>query len=98
MLFVVRFTDLPGQGAIRAKFLQQHIDWLAERQAQIKVAGSLRHELGETPVGALWILEADSKAAVEAAFQSDPFWQHGLRQSVEIYHWSKALPDVIAQI
>ena len=49
MLFVVLFTDLPDQGALRATHLQAHIDWVAAHQAQVRVAGSLREQLGQVP-------------------------------------------------
>ncbi len=49
MLFAVLFTDRPDQGALRAKYLQAHIDWVAANQAQVRVAGSLREEPGQVP-------------------------------------------------
>lgn len=94
MLFVVRFTDKPGLGTLRQQHLPAHIAWLAEHQDTVKVAGSLRSTPEDTPLGALWIVEAESKVAIHALFQSDPFWLCDLRQSVEILHWSKAFPDM----
>jgi len=98
MLFAVRFTDKTTMRHIRAEYLAEHIDWLAARQTQIKVAGSLRHDADEHPIGALWIIEAQDRAEVESLWQTDPFWLHGMRESVEILHWSKAFPDTIAEI
>lgn len=95
MLFVVLFTDLPGQGALRTTHLQAHIDWVAAHQAQVRVAGSLREQLGQVPQGALWIVESASKESVHQLIQTDPFWTCGLRQSVEVLHWSKALDQQV---
>ena len=91
MLFAVLFTDKPGQGALRAQHLQAHIAWVADHQDQVLVAGSLRQEPQDVPRGGLWVVEAESKDAVHALMQSDPFWTCGLRQSVDVLHWSKAL-------
>lgn len=91
MLFAVLFTDKPGHGALRAEHLQAHIDWVAEHQDTVLVAGSLRVEPGEVPKGGLWVVEAPSRQAVLDLMQSDPFYVFGLRQSVEVLHWSKAL-------
>lgn len=91
MLFAVLFTDKPGQGELRAQHLQAHIDWVAQHQETVLVAGSLRHDPKDVPKGGLWIVEADAKEAVHALMQTDPFWTCGLRQSVEVLHWSKAL-------
>jgi uncharacterized protein YciI len=43
-----------------------------------------------SPIAAL---EADSRAEVEAIYATDPFWTEGLRERVEIFFWSKALPE-----
>ena len=93
MLFVIRFTDLAGKQAVRREHLQAHIEWLDQRRDSILVAGSLRKSAEEDPGGALWIVEADSKPDLPELFESDPFWVHGLRESFEILHWSKAFPD-----
>lgn len=95
MLFAVLFTDKPGQGALRAEHLQAHIDWVAAHRVNVLVAGSLRETPEATPRGGLWIVEADSKEGVHTLMQSDPFFTCGLRQSVEVLHWSKALEDKV---
>ncbi|MFZ6708628.1 YciI family protein [Undibacterium sp. TC9W] len=98
MLFVVRFTDKTTMRHVRADYMAAHIDWLAARQAQIKVAGSLRHDANDYPIGALWIIEAKDRAEVENLWRTDPFWLHGMRESVEILHWSKAFPEAMVAI
>jgi uncharacterized protein YciI len=95
MLFAVLFTDKPDQGALRAANLQAHIDWVAQQQGVVLVAGSLRVEPGATPKGGLWIVEAPSKAAVMAVMATDPFYTCGLRQGIEVLHWSKALDQKV---
>lgn len=91
MLFAVLFTDKPGQAALRAEHLNAHIEWVAQHQDCVLVAGSLRTEPEAVPQGGLWIVEAASRADVQALLQTDPFWTCGLRAGVEILHWSKAL-------
>lgn len=91
MLFAVLFTDKPGHGALRAQNLEAHIRWVAEHRESVLVAGSLRTEPGAVPKGGLWIVEAQSKAAVLELMKSDPFYTCGLRQQVEVLFWSKAL-------
>lgn len=92
MLFVVRFNDKPGSQLIRDQYLDAHLTWLAEREQQILVAGSLREKTDSNPIAGLWIVEAKSRVEVENLYQSDPFWVNGLREGVEILHWSKAFP------
>ena len=93
MLFVIRFFDKSNRKAVRERHLDAHLSWLAERRQSILIAGSLREEPDANPMGAWWVVEAGSRSEVEELFTSDPFWINGLRESVEILHWSKAFPD-----
>ncbi len=90
MLFAIIFTDKAGYGELRAANLQAHIEWLEENKEVVPVGGSLRREMGETPKGGLWIAEAESKSEIEELLKTDPFFIAGLRESYEIFHWSKA--------
>lgn len=93
MLFVIRFTDKPDSQTIREQYLDAHVSWLDESRGSVLVAGSLREELSSNPVGAFWVVEAKSKSEAGEIFKSDPFWTNGMREKVEIYHWSKAFLD-----
>ena len=91
MLFAVLFTDKPDHGALRAEQLAAHIEWVDRHKDVVLVAGSLRQEPQEVPRGGLWVVEAPGKDAVFALMKTDPFWTCGLRERVEVLHWSKAL-------
>ena len=93
MLFLIRFTDKPDTFALRQRLLPAHIAWLAERRDTVLVAGSLRADASAAPIGGAWAVEVDSRATAETVYLTDPFWVHGLRESVEIMVWSKALPE-----
>ena len=93
MLFAIRFTDKADSREIRQLHLDAHLTWLDQRRQSILVAGSLRETPDSSPVGGLWVVEAESKEAARELFQTDPFWIHGMRECVEILHWSKAFPD-----
>ncbi|GAB3658823.1 YciI family protein [Ramlibacter alkalitolerans] len=91
MLFAVLFTDKPGRGHLRTANLDAHIRWVEGHGDMVLVAGSLRVEPGMVPKGGLWIVEAPSKEAVMELMETDPFYTCGLREQVEVLHWSKAL-------
>jgi uncharacterized protein YciI len=93
MLFAIRFFDKPNSLALRQELMPAHLAWLDQERERVLVGGSLRHEPGQAPVGALWVMEIESKAAAEALLQQDPFYTGGLRESWEILHWSKAFED-----
>lgn len=98
MLFVARFTDKPGIAQKRAELLQAHFDWLAANSDRVLLAGALREQIDGDSLGGLWIIEAESREAVESVYQGDPFFANGLRAKVEVFHYFKALPDKEAVI
>jgi uncharacterized protein YciI len=98
MLFVVRFTNNPDRLGLLSQYYPAHLQWLKEHSSAVLVPGALRSEPDAPPVGGLWIVQADSKAEVEALFQTDPFWAQGLRQGFEIFYWHKAFPDKAVQV
>jgi uncharacterized protein YciI len=92
MLFIVRFTDKPNVTELRKQHIDAHKEWLDRNRSVVLVPGAIRTD-PETPVGGLWIVEAESRAQIEALLKTDPFWTNGLRVEVEILHWYKAFPD-----
>lgn len=93
MLFVVLLTDKPNHGAMRAEQLPNHLGWLAAHKDSVLVAGALRHEPDEVPKGGLWVVQAESKEAVHVLAKTDPFFTCGLRERVDVFHWTKAAQD-----
>jgi uncharacterized protein len=90
MLFAMMFTDKADHAELRAKNLQAHIEWLDKHREIILIAGSLRADPADNPKGGLWIAKADSREQLSELLKTDPFYISGLRQSFEIFHWSKA--------
>lgn len=95
-LFLVRFTDHPERLDVRTAHLSAHLDWLRANAGHVLLGGVLRPAADAPPAGSAWLVRADSREAVDRLIASDPFWVHGLRKTVDILVWSKALPDVTA--
>ncbi len=93
MLFIVKLADKPGSTALREQYLADHRAWLAANLAHIRITGALRTDPAGAPVGGLWIVEAETKAQVEALLVEDPFWKQGLRAGVDVWHWSRGFPE-----
>lgn len=95
MLFAVRFYDRVDRADVRKTHMEAHLQWLESVSASVLIAGSLREHATAHPEGALWIVEAMSKEAVEAILRQDPFWLKGLRENVDIRLWSKAFDSLV---
>lgn len=93
MLFIVQFEDKPGVGELRQKLLAEHFAFLDKQKDKVLVAGSMREIPSDTPLGGLWIVEAEDEAGVREVFKDDPFWVNDMRATVRINRWVKAFPD-----
>lgn len=98
MLFAIIFKDKPHQAELRIKYLNEHILWLEENRNTIPIGGSLRNELGQNPIGGLWIARADTEQELHALIQTDPFYLNGLRESYEIHFWSKSNSERMVEL
>ena len=55
----------------------------------VTTAGTLVAPDGETPVGSLFVLEADNRAAVDAFTASDPYRVHGVWENLDVHYYNK---------
>lgn len=84
-LFALRALDRqPGGSAIRKATRPEHIEWLKSLGDQLRFAGALFAEDGETMIGSLLLIEAADMGAICALSKNDPYAQAGLFDSVEI--------------
>jgi uncharacterized protein YciI len=89
MLYAVLFEDNPHLAAdLRSRHMAAHLAFLERNATRIHAAGPLQAADGDAG-GGLWLVEADSPAAVDALVREDPFWPTGLRRGVRVLRWSQ---------
>jgi len=89
MLYAVLFEDNAQRAAdLRRRHMAAHLAFLEQNAARIHAAGPLQQTDGDA-AGGLWLVEAESAAAVDTLVREDPFWPTGLRRSVRILRWSQ---------
>lgn len=91
-LFILRFTDRPDALPIRQRYMAAHVAWLDAHADEVLVAGTLRVNPEDAAVAAIWIVKADSREAVLALSDGDPFWVNGLRSTREVFHYRSHSP------
>ena len=95
MRFVIRLYDNTDKIMVRSRYMQSHLEYLADNAEEIVVAGSLRENPDSNPIGALWIIESETKTRAVELVESDPFFVNGLRENYEIFHWAKAFGHMV---
>jgi uncharacterized protein YciI len=95
MYFAVYALDKPGSAAIRAENRPAHRARLRQHDHPVKarIGGPLTDEAGAM-IGTLLVIEAETRAAVEAFMAGDPYAAAGLYASVEIrpFAWGLGAP------
>lgn len=93
MYFVIYAKDKPNHTDVRAANRPDHVAWL--KANNFHVAGPLLAQDGETMIGSMLILEANSKADATALIKNDPYAKAGLFDTVELhaYNWAIGAPS-----
>ena len=92
MHFVVHAVDRPDALATRAKHYRAHrihLDQAGQHSVAVVTAGTLVAADGETPVGSLFILEANDRAAIDTFTNSDPYRLNGVWERVDVHYYNK---------
>ncbi|MFI4996036.1 MAG: YciI family protein [Hyphomicrobiales bacterium] len=92
MIYAVLFTDNAEHAEARQRLMPAHLDFLEQEKECIRAAGPLREADGGA-AGGLWLVEAESREAVEELCRKDPLWSTGLRRSVRVLEWAQVFTD-----
>ncbi|SDH10772.1 YciI family protein [Roseospirillum parvum] len=84
MLFAIVCTDKPGHGEVRQATRQAHLDYAASFGPRIRVGGPMLGPDGQTMVGSLLLLEAETIDEARAFTENDPYAKAGLFESVVV--------------
>ena len=87
MLFIIHALDKPGALPMRLAHYETHKAFLGDTGAhgvKMVMSGPLVADDGETMIGSLFLLEADSRETVERFNRADPFYAAGFWERVTI--------------
>ncbi len=90
--WIVRGMLKPDGGVeARAAALDPHLEYLRASRDQIRFAGPLLADDGESPRGALTLLDAPDRAAAEAWLAEEPYNKAGAFGEVTFTRWSSSM-------
>jgi uncharacterized protein YciI len=93
MHFAIISQDKPDGLELRMSTREVHLDYLRAAGDGLLVAGPILGEDGETPIGSIVIVEAESLDAAKAFAAGDPYAEAGLFQSSAVMPWRKVFPQ-----
>lgn len=89
--FIMICRDKPGALELRMANRPAHLDWAGRHLDRIAMAGPIFAEDGETFAGSVFVVDADSREAVELWAAEDPYVTAGLFASIEIHPFRWAI-------
>jgi uncharacterized protein len=93
MHFVVHCLDRPNAAASRLEHYDAHKAYLAAASLHIVISGPLLADDLQTMIGSCFLIEADSRGAVEAFNRADPFYRHAIWQDIKIHPFLKRVDN-----
>jgi uncharacterized protein YciI len=85
--FVLTCIDRPDALERRLAARADHLAYVRERLAMVKLAGPFLNEASEM-AGSMFVIEAPDRAAVEAFAAGDPYRAADVFERVEIWPWT----------
>jgi uncharacterized protein YciI len=65
------------------------LDEAGNRGIDVITAGTLVADDGETPIGSLFVVDAEERTILDAFTRSEPYYVNGVWQTVEIHAYRK---------
>jgi uncharacterized protein YciI len=87
MLYALICTDKEDALERRMASRADHLAWLEGLGATLVFAGPFMSDDGSSPIGSLLVVEASSRADVEALAEADPYASADVFASVDIRPW-----------
>jgi uncharacterized protein YciI len=87
MLYALICTDKAGALPLRKEKRPEHVAHLKSLGETLIFAGPFTGEDGESMNGSLVVIEAASLAEARQIAESDPFFKHGVFESIEVRPW-----------
>lgn len=88
-LFVFHGLDKADGLEVRKATRPAHLAWIDQLAPRVKIGGPMLADDGQTPVGSMLVVEAETLEAAKALFAADPYAQAGLWHSTSVrpFNW-----------
>ena len=88
-LFVFHGLDKADGLEVRKATRPAHLAWIDQLAPRVKIGGPMLADDGQTPVGSMLVVEAETLEAAKALLAADPYALAGLWQSTSVrpFNW-----------
>ncbi|WP_424992935.1 YciI family protein [Oceaniradius stylonematis] len=93
MPFVVHCIDRPDAGDLRRRTRAEHLEYMIAHNERVAFGGPLQNEDGSKVIGSLMVLSYDTREAVEAFLDAEPYSRAGLFSELRISRFRQMVPE-----
>lgn len=93
MPFVVHCIDRPDAGDLRQRTRAEHLEYMIAHNERVAFGGPLQNEDGSKVIGSLMVLSYDTREAVEAFLDAEPYSRAGLFSELRISRFRQMVPE-----
>ena len=90
MLWAICCVDNANTAALRETHMRPHRSYLDDQSSVLVLAGATLTDDGKEATGSLFVINADTRAEVEAFSASDPFTRAGIFRRITITRMRKS--------
>lgn len=93
--FHIKAHDKVGAAQVRLDNREAHLGWIKTRLDQVKIAGPMINNQTGGMMGSILVIEAESRAELDALLAEDPYAKADLFDTVEIstFKWVIGAPE-----
>ncbi|MBO6757691.1 MAG: YciI family protein [Roseibium sp.] len=93
MPFVVHCIDRSDAGDLRQRTRAEHLEYMIAHSDQVTFGGPLQNDDGSKVIGSLMVLSYDTREAVDAFLDAEPYSRAGLFSELRISRLRQMVPE-----
>ena len=98
MPYLIETFDKPEHQHVRQANRPAHLEFLAENSKLLLACGAKLNDDGSDGGGGIYIVDVDTREAVRALIEADPFFTAGLFADIRIVRWRNAYLDGVCHL
>jgi uncharacterized protein YciI len=92
-MYAIVCFDRPDSASLRDQHRAAHQEFLQKNSSKVVFGGPLKHTPEGASTGALIVVSCASRQEAEAFIGGDPFFRHGVYESVAVRAFKQVFPQ-----
>lgn len=90
MLWAIYAIDVPNSAPLRAKVVDQHVQYFTDNKDLVFVSGPQQSDDALANIGSLFIISANSRSEAQEFLEKEPLYRAGIFESIRITRFRRS--------